>query len=115
MSKVRIYVSRDPRTGELHLRDSEGHEGDGSIITDVYHGDEVEWVLGEGIDEITGIRPASGSQNIFRGEVRKNGNGNWKGTVDECAKGSEEYVIEFVVDNMVLRSSNPKLDVKPPR
>ena len=115
MSKVRIYVSRDPKTGELHLRDSEGHEGDGSIITDVYHGDEVEWVLGEGIDEITGIRPASGSQNIFRGEVRKNGNGNWKGTVDECAKGSEEYVIEFVVDNMVLRSSNPKLDVKPPR
>ncbi|MEO0334527.1 MAG: hypothetical protein AAF223_23110 [Bacteroidota bacterium] len=115
MSKVRIYVSRDPRTGELHLRDSEGHEGDGSIVTDVHHGDEVEWVLGEGIDEITGIRPASGSQNIVRGEVRKNGNGNWKGTVDECAEGSEEYVIEFVDDNTMLRTSYPKLKVKPPR
>ncbi|WKN42803.1 hypothetical protein [Tunicatimonas pelagia] len=115
MSKVRIYVSRDPNTGELHLRDSEGHEGNGSIVTEVHHGDEVEWVLGEGIDEITGICPASGSQNIFQGEVRKNGNGNWKGTVNECAEGSEEYVIEYVTEGKTARSSNPQLDVKPPR
>ncbi|MEM8969086.1 MAG: hypothetical protein AAGE93_21900, partial [Bacteroidota bacterium] len=114
-SKVRIYVSRDPKTGELHFRDSEGHEGDGSIITEVHHGDEVEWVLGEGIDEILGIRPASGSQNIFRGEVRKNGNGNWKGTVDECAKGSEEYVIEYRIGNAMAQATRPRLKVKPPR
>ncbi|MGD1891026.1 MAG: hypothetical protein ACFB15_10590 [Cyclobacteriaceae bacterium] len=115
MSKVRIYVSRDPKTGELHLRDSEGHEGDGSIITDVHHGDEVEWILGEGIDEITCIRPASGSQNIFQGEIKKNGSGTWKGTIRESADGSEEYVIEYVAQNARAQADRPRLRVKPPR
>ena len=113
MSKVKIYVCRDKQSGQLHLRNSEGHSGDGSIITNVRPGDEIAWVLGEGIDEIKGIRPVGGSQSIFRGEVKNDGHGKWKGIVDELAQGEEEYEIEYVAEN-VSRASKPKLKVEPP-
>lgn len=114
MTRVKIYVSRDKKTGQLHLRDSEGHAGDGSITTVVHPGDKVEWMLGKGLDEITGISPVSGSQNIFDGKVHKNGHGSWKGTVSELAQGSEEYTIQYVAENKT-ESDNPKLKVKPPK
>lgn len=114
MAKVKIYVSRDKKTGQLHLRDSEGHSGDGSIITSVRPGDEVEWIAAEGVDEIKGIRPVNGSKNILQGKVDCNGHGTWKGKVDKSAQGEEEYEIEYVADSM-SRASNPRLKVKPPR
>ena len=113
MSHVKIYVSRDPQTNELRLRDSEGHEGDESIVTDVHAGDEIEWIAEEGIDEIKGIRPAAGSQTILRDCVKKE-NGAWQAKVSESAEGSEEYVIEYEADS-AARASNPILKVKPPR
>ena len=112
MSHVKIYVSRDPQTNELCLRDSEGHEGS-NIVTNVHAGDEVEWIAGEGVDKIKGIRPATGSQNILSDCVKKE-DGTWQGKVSVSAEGSEEYVIEFEVDSLA-QASNPKLNVKPPR
>ena len=114
MAKVKIYVSRDRETGQLHLRDSEGQVGNNSITTLISPGDEVEWIPGEGVDEIKGIHPVNGSQNIFRERIQKNGHGSWKGRVNESAQGSEEYEIEYVAES-TTSSSNPKLKVKPPR
>ena len=114
MSKVKIYVSRDPQTNEIHLRDSEGHSGDGGIVTDVRAGDEIEWIAGEGIDKIKGIRPAEGSHNVLSGCAEKQ-DGAWEGKVSELAKGSETYVIEYEVGDSTARADRPRLIVKPPR
>ena len=113
MSKVKIYVCRDKQSGKLHLRDSEGHSAEGGMITDVRPGDEIEWVLGEGVDEITRIRPVGGSQNILRDEVKNDGCGRWASIVSESAQGEEEYEIEYVAEN-ASRASKPKLKVEPP-
>lgn len=113
MSKVTIYVSREGQTSQLHLRDSEGHSGTGNIITDVRAGDTVKWVITEGIDEITGIHPKNGSQNIFSSGPIKNEDGSWMGTVGKSASGRELYSIDYTIGGMALRD-DPELDVKPP-
>ena len=114
MSKVTIYVSREGQTNRLHLRDSEGHSGDESIITDVRAGDTVQWVVSEGIDEITGIYPKNGSRNIFSSGPTKTEDGSWVGTVGESASGSELYSIDYKIGASTFRD-DPQLDVKPPR
>jgi len=114
MSKVTIYVSREGKTSRLHLRDSEGHSGDESIVTDVKAGDTIKWVVREGIDEITGIHPKNGSQNIFSSGPAKTADGSWVGTAAESASGSELYSIDYTIGGMALRD-DPELDVKPPR
>ena len=114
MSKVKIYVSRDPKTNEIHLRDSEGHSGDGGIVTNVRAGDEIEWIVGEGIDKIKGIYPAKDSHNVLSGQVVEK-DGSWQGTVSQSAEGSETYVIEYEADSSAARADRPKLKVKPPQ
>ncbi|MEK6477808.1 hypothetical protein WJR50_09750 [Catalinimonas sp. 4WD22] len=113
-TKVTIYVGRDGSTDSLYLRDSEGHAGKNTITTDVQAGDEVEWVLGEGVDEITNIYPKSGSQNIFNGSPFRKANGNWEGTVCNSATGSELYSIDYRIGAQTY-SDDPELKVKPPR
>ncbi|WPP53283.1 hypothetical protein [Catalinimonas niigatensis] len=113
-TKVTIYLSRDGNTDQLYLRDSEGHAGKKTITTDVCCGDEVEWVLGEGIDEVTNIFPKRDSKNIFSAGPSKRPDGNWEGTVSKSAKGSELYSIDYRIGE-VAYSDDPRLDVKPPR
>lgn len=113
-TKVTIYVGRDGSADSLYLRDSEGHVGKNTITTDVQAGDEVEWVLGEGVDEITNIYPKSGSQNIFSDGPIKQEDGSWKGKVKDTVTGSESYSIDYTIAGSAF-SDDPKLDVKPPR
>ena len=114
MSKVTIYVSREGKTSRLHLRDSEGHAGTDNIITDVHAGDTIQWVIRDGIDEITGIYPKNGSQNIFSSGPAKTEDGSWVGTVDESVSGSELYSIDYKIGASAF-TDDPELKVKPPR
>lgn len=114
MSKVTIYVSREGQTNKLHLRDSEGHSCDESIVTDVHPGDTVKWKITEGIDAITGIHPKNGSQNIFSNGPAKTEDGSWVGTVGRSASGKELYSIDYTINGMAFKD-DPELDVKPPR
>lgn len=113
-AKVTIYLSRDDSTDQLYLRDSEGHAGKGTITTEVCCGDEVEWILEEGIDEVTNIFPKKESKNIFSSGPFRRADGNWEGTVCKTAKGSELYSIDYRIGELAY-SDDPRLDVKPPR
>ncbi|WKN33512.1 hypothetical protein PZB74_09235 [Porifericola rhodea] len=112
-TKVTIYVDRNGNTNNLYLRDSEGHEGVNTITTDVSCDDDVEWIVGNGIDEITNIVAKSGSQNIFSSGPTKRADGNWEGTVCQHASGSESYSIEYKIDGQTM-TDDPKFRVKPP-
>ncbi len=114
MSKVTIYVSREGKSNHLHLRDSEGHSGESTITTDVHTGDTVQWVLRDGIDEITGIQPKKGSQNIFSNGPARQEDGSWEGKVSKSAAGSELYTIDYKIGIHAF-SDDPKIKVKPPR
>lgn len=112
--KVTIYLSREGETIRLHLRDSEGHVGDSNITTDVCCGDEVEWVIEGGIDEITNIYPKHGSKNIFSTGPERKEDGSWMGTVSSSVSGSEFYSIDYKIAGQSY-SDDPKLKVKPPQ
>jgi len=114
MSKVTIFVSREGKSNHLHLRDSEGHSGESTITTDVHTGDTVQWVLRDGIDEITGIQPKKGSQNIFSRGPAKAEDGSWVGEVSESATGEERYSIGYTINGRAF-TDDPQLKVKPPR
>ncbi len=114
MSKVKIYVSRDPKTNKIYFRDSEGHEGNESIATNVRAGDEIEWIAGEGIDRIKAIRPASGSRNVLS-DCGEGKDGAWQAKISQSATGDETYEIEYEAGESAAQATRPRLVVKPPQ
>ena len=99
MADVTIYVSLVSGTTNLHLSDSEGHSGDGTITTDVQPNQSVQWQIasGAGIDSLDNIYAKTGSENIFSSGPTKQGDGTWLGTVSSSATGTESYSIDYTV------------------
>ena len=99
MGQVTIYLSLVSGTTQLHLKDSEGHEGDGSITTLVDPGDTVVWeiVSGSGITAINDIYKKEGSLSLFSTGPSADANGTWSGVISANAKGEESYSIKYTV------------------
>ena len=112
MATEYIYISLVPGTTNLHLSDNEGHEGDGTITTDVSLGDTVTWkISGSEISEITSIYAKPGSQDIFSSDPAKNPDGSWTGTISSSGSGQETYGIKYKV-NSVEYDDDPILLIK---
>ncbi len=111
MADVTIYLSLVSGTTNLHLSDSEGHDGDGTITTDVKPGDNVTWQIASGanISSIDSIYDKV-SNNIFSSGPSSQPNGTWTGTVSSSASGSESYGILYTVDGTQY-DDDPILDV----
>ena len=112
MADVTIYLSLVSGTTNLHLSDSEGHSGDGTITTDVDPGDNVTWRIDSGanISSIDSIYDKV-ANDIFSTDPAKQSDGTWKGTVSNSASGSESYGIKYTVDGTQY-DDDPELQVK---
>jgi len=102
----------------LHLKDSEGHEHDKTITSEVTAGGKVTWQLAPNSDikEIVNIYPKNGSQNIFSTIPHQvEGSTDWEGIVDKDATGVESYNIDFrFKEDMVVYTDDPEVKIKPP-
>lgn len=114
MADVTIYVSLVPGTTNLHLSDSEGHSGDGTITTDVQPGQSVEWVIDDSnITALTNIYAKTGSEDIFSsGPSQESGSTSWLGTVSSSATGEESYSIDYNTTSASGLTDDPKLKVQ---
>ncbi|MCR9254433.1 MAG: hypothetical protein NXI20_28725 [bacterium] len=112
MADVTIYLSLVGSTTQLHLSDSEGHSGDGTITTDVNKGDNVTWQIASGanISSIDSIYDKV-AHNIFSSGPSSQSDGTWQGTVSGSASGSESYGIKYTV-NGTQYDDDPELKVK---
>ena len=115
MADVTIYVSLVSGTTNLHLSDSEGHSGDGTITTDVQRGQSVQWQIatGAGIDSLDNIYAKEGSQDIFSSDPAKQEDGSWLGTVSDSASGNESYSIDYTISGTSY-TDDPELQVDQP-
>jgi hypothetical protein len=117
MSTDIINISKQEGNNRLYLTDNEGHTGKDNITTDVKPGDTVTWKLvpNGGIDQITGINPKTGSQDIFSVDpvpVNKDDpKSDWTGTVSENATGTESYSIDYKIGGASFKD-DPDLEVE---
>jgi len=104
MSTDIINISKQEGNNRLYLTDNEGHSGKDNITTKVKPGDSVTWKLvpNGGIDQITGINPKTGSQDIFSADPAPvnpdDPKSDWTGTVSENATGTESYNIAYKIE-----------------
>ena len=118
---VTIYLKafKDKRNNEviLHLHDTEGHDGDQTITTDVKPGEEVVWKLANNSDilEIMNVYKKKDSQNVFSTDPYKISESEWKGIVSQETVGKESYNIQYkYIDDTVI-VDDPEIDVLPPK
>ena len=122
MAEITIYVSRNGKSKNLKLRDSEGNrDPDGDKITTVVNlGDTVIWELdpdGSNLYSLNGIeKKASSEADLLIGHPTLQSNGSYKGTVknDPKLKGKKEsYYIRYKIkEDGTIQADDPKLRMK---
>ncbi len=113
-----IYVSKEPTSDKLKLRDSENHNpGNDDLTTFVDPGDTVKWVrdTDSGLSELVKVKKKSGTHQLLTGDPAKK-NGVWQGTVKTPSPGrnkKEKYKIEYKVNGSDKNhSDDPVLQMK---
>lgn len=118
MATITIYLSNKVINGVnvLHLRDSEGDQGDGTITTPVQDNDTVKWTLdaNSGISAITNIyeKDSSGNQNVFSAGPSKVSDTEWTGVIGSTASGDEAYGISYTLTDGTTCDDDPIIRVR---
>lgn len=112
MADVTIYVSLVSGSTNLHLSDSEGHSGDGTITTNVQSRQTVQWVIASGanIKSLDNIYAKAGSEDIFSSDPTKQSDGSWLGTVSENVTVGENE--SYSIDYSIGYTDDPELHVQ---
>lgn len=98
---VTIYAKRNGQSGQLQLRDSQGHEAhDSNINSGVVPDEEVIWKLdnGSGLSELTGIKLSpsgkgkyKNSQQLWKNSPKQNKDGSWTATILSQSPGKDKF------------------------
>lgn len=120
MATVYIYVSRNGKSKNLKLRDSNGkNPGNDKITTDVDRGDTVIWELdpkGSNLFSLNGVeKKQSSAYDLLEGPPVPQKNGSYKGKVKKKKKligKKESYYIKYKIKkDDHIRTDDPKLKI----
>ncbi len=118
---VTIFLKafKDKSTNEviLHLHDTEGHDGDQTITTDVKPGEVVIWKLAKNSDilEIMNVYKKQESREVFSTKPHQISASEWKGIVADDAKGNESYNIQYKYIDDTVFVDDPEIQIRPPK
>lgn len=104
MATKTIYVSKEPNSNKIKLRDSDGNDpGNDDLTTLVDPNDTVEWRLdtNSGLEGIIGVKKKNDTNDLLTGEPQES-NGVWSATVVPVSPGkgkNEKYKIGYKIPN----------------